>query len=281
MKTNQFVRILIILAAILLIGVMAVFYVIYNWEPGPQNVLEEKVIKVQIDDIELTLENSRVDFLPSGDATTRIIVVGNNDNFTLQTNVSDDRLFIELENKNWFSLLNFNRSYSLQVFVPTTGLTSLSADSENGRIGAKDIKAAELSLQTDNGRISLESVESETIDAETYNGRIELTNMEANMTVHTSNGRIVFTDTSGKLEATTNNGRIQLTTDTLDFPIDFETDNGRIEIQTQTEPTNARIETHVDNGRIDIFGQTSEQVTFGKGDTLIKLDSDNGRIVVE
>jgi len=60
---------------------------------------------------------------------------------------------------------------------------------------------------------------------------------------------------SGELEAQANNGRIELETDTLDFPVDFDTDNGRIEIRTETEPANARIEARVDNGSIDIYGR--------------------------
>lgn len=281
MKTNRWLRILIIAAAIIVIGVIAVFYAIYSWEPPPQNVLEEKVVDVQIDDIELTLENCRVEFLPSNNDTTRIVVIGNDDNFTLQTAVSGDRLVIELEDQFRLFPFNFNRSYSLQVYVPSTGLASLSADSENGRIQAEDITATELSLQADNGRISLKSVKSETVDAETDNGRIELTNMAADMTVRSSNGHIVFKDVSGVLQAKANNGRIQLTTDTLDFPIDFEADNGRIEIHADNEPENTRIKARADNGSINVFGRVSEEVIFGSGDVLIRLVSKNGRIVVE
>ncbi|ANU11936.1 hypothetical protein A1A1_13557 [Planococcus antarcticus DSM 14505] len=279
MKT--LVRILIVAAVLLLIGAMAAFYTIYNSDSLQQDVLEEKTFNEPIDEMEITVENSRIEFLPSNDDTARIVVVGNDDNFALKTDVSGGRLVIEVEDTNWFFLFDFNQSYSLQVYVPANGLASLSADSDDGRIQANDIGATELSFQADNGRISLEAVESEMVDVETDNGRIELTNMAADMTLHSSNGRIIFTDVSGELQAKTNNGRIELNAETLDFPVDLETDNGRIEIYTQNEPENARIEAHVDNGSTDVFGRDSRDVSFGSGDVLIRLDSDNGSIFVE
>lgn len=276
-----FVRILIIVTVLFLIGVVAVLYAIYSSDPAQQEVLEEKTFTEDIEHMEITVENSHVDFLPSDDGTSRIVLTGNSDDFTLETDVSGGRLAIEVEDRSGFFVFGFNRSSTLQVYVPANGLASLAADSINGAIDAKDIVAAELSLEANNGRIEVEAVESDKVNVETANGRIKLTNMEADMTVRASNGRIMFTDVSGELQAEANNGRIDLTADTLDFPIDFETNNGRIEIHTENEPTNARIEARVDNGSIDVYGQDSEEVSFGSGSVLINLVSNNGRIVVE
>lgn len=276
-----FVRILIIVTVLFLIGVVAVLYAIYSSDPAQQEVLEEKTFNEEIESMEITVENSRVDFLPSDDATSRIVLTGNSDDFTLETDVSGGRLAIEVKDRSGFFMFGFNRSSTLQVYVPANGLASLAADSINGAIDAKDIQAAELSLEANNGRIEVEAVESDKVDVETANGRIKLTNIEADMTVRASNGRIMFTDVSGELRAKANNGRIDLTADTLDFPIDFETNNGRIEIHTENEPTNARIEARVDNGSIDVYGQDSGEVSFGSGSVLINLVSNNGRIVVE
>lgn len=279
MKT--FVKVLIIATALFLIGVIAVLYAIYNSDPAQQDVLEEKTFGAEIEDMEIMIENSRVDFLPSNDSTSRIVLTGNNDDFTLRTDISGGRLVIEVKDRSRFFVFGFNRSYSLQVYVPADGLASLTVDSNNGTVQAKDIQAAELLLEADNGRIELEAVESETVNIETANGAIDLTNMDADMIVRSSNGRIIFTDVSGELKAKANNGRIELTADTLDFPVDFETTNGRIEIHTKNEPANARIQARVDNGSIDVFGRDSGQVSFGSGEVLIKLVSKNGRIVVE
>ena len=279
MKT--FVRVLIIVTVLFLIGVIAVLYAIYNSDPEQQDVLEEKTFDAEIEDMEIMVENSRVDFLPSNDGTSRVVLTGNSDDFTLKTEVLDGRLVIEVEDQSGFFNFGFNRSSTLQVFVPSSGLASLTADSNNGAIQANDIEASELSLEANNGRIELEAVNSETVNVETANGRIELADMEAIMTVRASNGRIIFADVSGEIEAKASNGRIELTVDTLDFPVDFETNNGHIEIHTENEPDNARIESRVDNGSIDVYGQDSEQVSFGDGDVLINLASNNGRVVVE
>jgi len=279
MKT--FVRVLIILTVLIVIGVVAVLYAIYNSDPAQQDVLEEKTFDEEIEDMDIMVENSRVDFRPSNDGTSRVVLTGNNDDFTLKTDISGGRLVVEVEDRSGFFNFGFNRSSTLQVFVPANGLASLTADSNNGAIQANDIEAAELSLEANNGRIELEAVETDSVNVETANGRIELADMEADMTARASNGRIIFRNVSGELEANANNGRIDLTVDTLDFPVDFKTNNGHIEIHTENEPTNARIESRVDIGSINVYGQSSQLVNFGNGEVLINLDSNNGRIIVE
>jgi DUF4097 and DUF4098 domain-containing protein YvlB len=274
-------RILIILIFLFLLATMVVLYFIYTADPAQQEVLEERTFDEDIEDIEIRVENTRVDFLPSTDDTTRIVLTGNSDNFTVNTDISGVRLDIEVEDRSRFFGFGFNRSSSLQVYVPENGLASLSVDSDNGAIRADDIQAYDLRLEANNGRIELQAVESERINVETANGRIEMTRIESNMNVRASNGRIIFRDVSGELQARANNGRIDLAVDTLDFPINLETNNGHIEIRTETEPDNARIEARVDNGSITIYGQDSEEVSFGDGDVLIQLNSNNGRIVVE
>ena len=274
-------RILIILISLFLIGTMIVLYFIYTSDPARQEVLEERTFDEDIEDIEVTVENSRVDFLPSTDGTTRIVLTGNSDDFTLNTDLSGVRLEIEVEDQSGFFGFGLSRSSSLQVYVPENGLASLSADSDNGALQASDIQVYDLTFEANNGRIELEAVESERITVETANGRIELTRIEANMSVRASNGRLIFTDVSGELQARANNGRIDMAVDTLDFPVNLETNNGHIEIRTETEPDNARIEARVDNGSIDVYGRDSEEVSFGDGEVLIELNSNNGRIVVE
>lgn len=279
MKT--FVKGLIIAAALLLIGAAAVLYAIYNSAPGQQEVLEEKTFGAEIEDMEIVVENARVDFLPSNDGTSRIVLTGNSSDFTLRTDIFGSRLIVEVEDRSRFFDFNFNRSYSLQVHVPASGLESLTVESNNGTIQAKDIEARELSLEADNGRIGLERVESERVAIETANGAVDVSDMDADIAIRSSNGRIIFTDVSGELQAKANNGRIELTTGTLNSPIDFETNNGRIDIHTENEPANARIQARVDNGSIDVYGRDSGQVSFGSGEVLVKLVSQNGRIVVE
>lgn len=279
MKT--LIKVLLIATALFLIGAIAILYAIYNSDSAEQEVLEEKTFDAEIEDMEIIVENSRVDFLPSNDGTSRIVLTGNSDDFILKTDISGGRLFIEVEDRSRFFVFGFHRSYSLQVYVPEEGLESLTVDSNNGTIQAQGIRAAELSLEADNGRIDLEAVESDVVNIETANGAIDLAKMDADMTVRSSNGRIIFTDVSGELQAKANNGRIELTTDTLDFPVDFETNNGRIEIHTKNEPANARLQARVENGRLEVFGRNSGQVSYGSGDVLIKLATKNGRIVVD
>ncbi|HSI68262.1 MAG TPA: DUF4097 family beta strand repeat-containing protein [Planococcus sp. (in: firmicutes)] len=274
-------RVLIIAIFFFLVATLIVLYFIYTADPARQEVLEERTFEEDIEDMGITVENSRVEFLPSTDGTTRIVLTGNSDDFTLNTDLSGVRLEIEVEDRSRFFGFGLNRSSSLQVYMPENGLASLSANSDNGALQARDIQVYDLTFEAKNGRIELEAVESERIHVETANGRIEMTRIDADISVRASNGRIIFTDVSGELQARANNGRIDMAVDTLDFPVNLETNNGHIEIRTETEPANARIESRVDNGSIDIYGRDSEEVRFGNGDVLIELNSNNGRIVVE
>ena len=278
---GAFLRILIIIASVFLVGVGIVLYLVYNSSPAQQEVLEEKSFTENIEEMEITVENSRVEIRLSEDETARIVMSGNNDDFTLNTEAAGGLLAIEVEDSTPFFNFDFNHSYTLQVYVPASGLDSLSADSNNGTIEVGEIRADELMLEADNGRITLDAVDSGRVEIETDNGQIELKDMEADISVRSSNGRILFSDISGKLEAKANNGRIELEADTLDFPVDFDTDNGRIEIRTRNEPANARIEARVDNGNIDVYGRENEETVFGSGEVLIRLSSNNGSITVE
>lgn len=275
------VRILAIAAIVLLIGAIAFFYALYNSNAANEQVLEDQRFDESIDQIDISVDNARVELLPSEDDTARIVLSGTSDGFTFRSDATEGRLDIEFEERFRLFSFGFNRSYLLTVHVPDSGVESLSAESDNGRIDARQFSARELRLETDNGRIDGTAIDSERIEVQTDNGAVTLSNLDAAISVRASNGRIIFTDVSGELEARANNGRIELTADTIAFPVDFETDNGRIEIRTDTEPENARIEASTDNGRIDIYGRANEETIFGNGDIRVRLKTDNGRIVVE
>ena len=278
---RTFFRIVLILASLTLLGVVVVVYILGQTDPAQQETLEQQNFGEGIEEVDIGVENARVEMMPGDGEDTRIVLLGNDDDFTLNTEVAGGRLSIEVDDRSPFFNFDFTRSYTLQVHVPERGLDYVSAESANGTIEANGISVDELALEADNGRIELGSVDSGTVDAETDNGRIEVKNMEADIVARSANGRIVFDDVSGDLTAQANNGRIELDTDTLDFPVDFETDNGQISIRTDAEPLNARIEARVDNGSIDVYGRDNEETVFGSGDVLIRLVSDNGSITVE
>lgn len=279
MKT--LVRFLLIIFAVGVITVSVILYAISNSGAAQQDIQEEQAFGEEIEHVEINVNNSRVEILPNNDETGRIVLTGNSDDFRLKADSSGDRLEIEVRDRSRFFNFGSNRSYTLQVHVPASGIQSLQVNSDNGAIQVKEAGAAELSIEADNGRIGLEAVESEKIAIETDNGRIELSDIDADITARSSNGRILFADVSGSLQARANNGRIELTTGMLDFPVDFETDNGRIEIRTDQEPANVRIEAASDNGSIELYGQSTGQLSFGSGDILIKLTTDNGSIMLE
>lgn len=125
-----------------------------------------------------------------------------------------------------------------------------------------DLKIKDVKVKTDNGRIELNTIVAENIDVKSANGRLDLNNVE------------------GDIKGSTNNGKISLTTLDLDRNIQLESDNGKITIKTDKEPTNATFKVSVDNGRINILDKYKEDTVIGKGKYLIDLETDNGKIEV-
>ncbi|WP_186670415.1 DUF4097 family beta strand repeat-containing protein [Sporosarcina sp. BP05] len=228
--------------------------------------------KIEIDDqpftnIEILTTNAAVEIVPTKDAVTTVSYSGktkNRSKFIFKAVVKENTLSIQFKEKRR-SFINFGFSsldLKLIVKVPEKQYDRIQAESDNGRIKVENIQTKELALETDNGTIELK-----TIDATTVN-------------VKTDNGVIILDHVDGTIIGRTDNGRISLVTNNLERPIELTTDNGRIEIQTEKEPTNATIDVKTDNGKINVFGYENKHTKFGNGEHLIKLRTDNGRITI-
>ena len=119
------------------------------------------------------------------------------------------------------------------------------------------------------------------LKVETDNGRIELNKIVAeNVDVKSANGRLEFNYVEGNLKGSSNNGKIMLATRDLDRNIQFESNNGKITINTDKEPTNTTFKVSVDNGKINILDKYEGNTVIGKGENLVELESNNGKIEV-
>ncbi|WP_019412378.1 DUF4097 family beta strand repeat-containing protein [Paenisporosarcina sp. TG20] len=216
--------------------------------------------------IEVLTNNATVEIVPTKDseATVEYSGASKKAKFTFKVNVKGETLSVELsEKRRFFFLFGFqSKDLQLTIFLPEKHYESIQVQSDNGRISAESIKAEMVMLETDNGQIQLRNIETE------------------NVLVETDNGRIILEHVEGIIKGSSDNGRISMTTKNLDQPIDLETDNGSIEIITDTEPTNATIETKIDNGKVTIFGVDNTRAIYGKGEYLINLRTDNGRITI-
>lgn len=238
----------------------------------PGNVFEKSTNKKVIDDLSFTsiailADNAAVEIVPTKDAVATVEYSGKtkkNKKFIFEAAVKGDTLAVQFkEKRKGFIQFGFSSlDLTLTVHLPEKKYERLQVETDNGRIIAEQLQAKDIHLETDNGRIELKHVDAKAVN------------------VKSDNGKIVLEDVTGQMKAKTDNGRISFVAKDLDQSIDLETDNGRIEIQTEKEPTNATIDAKTDNGRVEIFGQENKHVTFGKGENLIKLRTDNGRITV-
>ena len=62
--------------------------------------------------------------------------------------------------------------------------------------------------------------------------------------------------------------------------IEGKSNNGRIEIETENEPTNVTFVVQVDNGSINILDKYKGSTVIGNGENLVKLKTNNGKIQV-
>lgn len=238
----------------------------------PENPLERNAEKIVVDDssftkVEVLSNNAAVEIVPTNDSVATVEYSGKtkkNLKLLFNADVKGDTLFIQLKEKrrSFFHFGFSSINLKLLVKVPAKQYHSINAETDNGRIQVEGIKVEDIVLETDNGAIYMRNVESTTINVKTDNGKIALDNID------------------GKITGRTDNGGISLITNNLNRPIELSTDNGRIEIQTDKEPTNATIDAKTDNGKVIIFGQENKQSVFGKGNHLIQLRTDNGRITV-
>ncbi|WP_442961150.1 hypothetical protein [Pseudogracilibacillus sp. SO30301A] len=60
----------------------------------------------------------------------------------------------------------------------------------------------------------------------------------------------------------------------------MNTDNGRIDVQSNKEPTNAILDLKTDNGKVRVFGESNWVTVIGNGENIIKLTTDNGSITI-
>lgn len=233
--------------------------------------------------INISTDNSRVEILPTNDSKARAELSGKAKKYTFEANVEGDTLVILLKDKHW-KLINFDfwsNTLLLKVFVPEKQYDSIKVRSNNGRVQAEKLEAKDIHIETDNGRILLADINGSNIITKADNGRTELKNVAAStVSVKAANGKILLDNVEGTISGKANNGSITLITKQLDRSIDLSTDNGQIKIETENEPSNAAFSINVHNGKVDVFGHSDRNMTFGKGENIIKLSTHNGRITV-
>ena len=240
---------------------------------GMRDRLVNKSDEIVIEDnsyrnIDILSDNASVEIVPIKSQETKVEIKGKmkkKSNYNFHVNVVGDTLQVEFTEKRWnFIQIGFlSKDIKLTVHVPKKEYSQLKAELDNGRIIATNIQVKDVDVETDNGSIELKNIDAKNVQASSDNGQIILKNVE------------------GTLQGETDNGRIKVITKKMEKSIDLKTDNGLIEIQTEKEPTNATIEANVNLGKVDIFGKNKSQTVFGDGDILIKLKTDNGKILVE
>lgn len=240
-------RNLSILALILFLIGLAGSIFTFSTLHRPTAVSEEKSFDhPNITAIDINTSNASVEVIPVKNETAKVKLSGfqsPSTHYSFSADLEGTTLSIELKETqtSWINL--FPTTLTLKVFLPEKQYESMDINNDNGSIHIKDLHAKTVHAETDNGKISLRHV-------------------------------------TAKMTGKTVNGDISLETDSLDRPLQFETDNGSIMIETEQEPTNAKLDVKVDNGSIDLLGQYKESTVIGKGENLIKLTTINGDILV-
>ncbi|MGP4039995.1 DUF4097 family beta strand repeat-containing protein [Gracilibacillus sp. D59] len=259
-------RLLMIACLLLLVGGIGSIISYQFYEPTTLAVTK-KIESTEITDIEIEMQNEKVEVIPTTDPVPTVELTGKEDSHSkteLVVEENNHTLSIHTDNEmgKWFSFNFFNSSRTLTVYIPEQEYQRLAVDISNGSLQAEDLMVNEVNVETKNGKVELKDIVADSYQLRTSNGKIDLENVE------------------GELNAKANNGSISLVTAELNRNINFETDNGRIKIQTEKEPTNAIIDTKVKNGRVNLFGNSDYNTVIGDGDNLVKLSTKNGSITV-
>ncbi|WP_400243604.1 DUF4097 domain-containing protein [Niallia sp. JL1B1071] len=231
------------------------------------DIAEEKVFEESnITTIELESNNAGVEIIPTTDTVTKVEVFGRGSketmtNFTAK--VEGETLVVKWEERQFgFLHLDFNNSLTIRVTLPEKQYQIMTINNDNGKVHLADLNIDKVKAESNNGRIEMKNVQSQNVEVKSDNGRVSLEHV------------------SGTIKGKSNNGRIFMKTATLDQPIQLETNNGRIEIETENEPTNVTFDVRVDNGSINILDKYKGSTVIGNGENLVKLKTNNGKIQV-
>lgn len=279
----MFKRIIAIATLLLVVGIIGSIFT-YKSVSKAEASIEEKIIQDEFDEIDIRVDEASVEVLPTEDSTAKIELTKKQSNYQLLADVEGSMLKVVVESKQK-KLFNFGFTspfLSLKVFVPEKDYVSLDVKSDNGHLQINALLVKDVEAETDNGRIKLSNMQSDKVIATANNGKIDLENVTAQLVnTKTNNGKIKLADVDGQLVGRTNNGSISLIAQEIDRPIDFATDNGKILIQTEHEPTNAILDIKIDNGKVDYFGESTWDTVIGDGEHVINLETKNGKITLK
>ncbi|WP_042224822.1 DUF4097 family beta strand repeat-containing protein [Oceanobacillus manasiensis] len=220
-----------------------------------------------VEKVDIQLNNQKMNIKPSQSSEVIVELEGKGnrpDKNRLHAEMQGDKLIIETKahDEKLFRFFDWGDRLTLTVYLPDKEFASIQLDVDNGSINAEQINSTDIVAETNNGKIMMENILSERVNVESNNGKITLHNVE------------------GELNGKTNNGAISLVTESLDRSIQLGSDNGKIKIETNEEPTNVTFDVRVDNGKIDIFGNSDWDTVVGDGENRVKLTTHNGSITV-
>lgn len=273
----------LIALALLIVGVIGSVFTFNSVHQSDWLTKEEIIPSEGIENLDILTNNTKIEVLPTNDSDITAELSTKSKKHELLVKVEDSTLFIEVKDKqrSFISLDFFSFGTTLVVYVPEKAYDSLQVESDNGRITIDEIEANDVNIKADNGRIELENIESTTVTGEASNGLISMKNINSStINVNTSNGKIMLDHVEGEIFGRTSNGTIELVTKDLDRFIELETNNGKINVQTELEPTNVTFDVRVDNGKARVFGESNWDTVVGNGENLVKLKTNNGGITV-
>ncbi|MGE7763160.1 DUF4097 family beta strand repeat-containing protein [Peribacillus sp. NPDC097895] len=254
----------ILALVLLLIGVIGSMFTL-SQVTNQKATTEEKAISDIVTDVQIDTDNATVEIIPTKDKDTRIELVSKGvdvSKLDFTAAVEGKKLSVKLKDQRTFSFGFHIQPLYLKVYVPDKSYKSFVVESDNGRVQMSELKIGNLHVESQNGRVELNEIITEKVEVKSANGRVDLNHVE------------------GNLVGSLNNGKITMVTKDLDRMIDLESDNGKIIIKTENEPTNTTFDVHVDNGKVDILGKYEGNTVIGKGENLVKLETNNGNIEV-
>jgi len=276
-------KVMMIAVLLIVVGLTGSLFT-YQSISKADDITENKVIQEAFDEIKIMSNEASVEVLPTDDSKAKIELSSKSSNYHFAADVEQSVLNVKVDyrQKKLFNFDFTSAHVSLKVYVPEKEYKLLQIKSDNGSIQAHDLQAKDTYAETDNGRIKLSNMNAEKVTATADNGSLDLKNVIALVVeTKTNNGKVNLDKVDGQIVGKANNGSIVFKTEELNRSIDFETDNGKITIQSEKEPTNAILDIQVDNGKVDYFGKSNWDTVIGDGEHVIKLTTKNGKITLE
>ena len=206
--------------------------------------------KYKLNNIDITTNNSDIEFKYSEDENIKVVVYGEEkENLKVEENLESISIDFKEENTHFFGIdLTTNK---IEVYIPRTFDKNINIKSDLGDVKSVDLKNSHIKIDADCGDVKLKKVKS--VDVTSKLGDIEIEQISEYLNLDVDCGDIeidnIILTKNSKIESNLGNIEIDKTNDIY---IEAKTDLGDVDVKHSNRYSEVELDVYADCGDIKI-----------------------------